>query len=213
VGFVFGMTGIERGALVHWSDMLAVREGCRTTASAAASRRSSATRCARSARRACTGRTTRSVARNAHFNLNRLGARVSEYVPDMYGTDTGSAMHSGFGTDRFIVVWPIAADDSPADVGAPDGARYDGDAPCSTTAPPTGATSTSSRFGSALPPVVRVEIPPDIFRVQGESVARAIRWRATTRHALPVGAGQRLHRAPLRARPGAGRGFYRLARG
>ena len=25
VGFVFGMTGLERGEIVHWSDMLAVR--------------------------------------------------------------------------------------------------------------------------------------------------------------------------------------------
>ena len=29
LGFVFGMTGVERGEIVHWSDMLAVREGAK----------------------------------------------------------------------------------------------------------------------------------------------------------------------------------------
>jgi len=29
VGFVFGMTGVRDGELVHWSDMLAVRRGLR----------------------------------------------------------------------------------------------------------------------------------------------------------------------------------------
>ncbi|MDQ3998314.1 MAG: hypothetical protein M3303_15000, partial [Gemmatimonadota bacterium] len=29
LGFVFGLTGIERGRVVHWSDMLAVREDAR----------------------------------------------------------------------------------------------------------------------------------------------------------------------------------------
>ena len=33
------------------------------------------------------------VSRNAHLNLNALGARVTDYVPDMYGADTGSALH------------------------------------------------------------------------------------------------------------------------
>src|SRR3954470_23378494 len=29
LGFVFGLTGVERGRIVHWSDMLAVRPGAR----------------------------------------------------------------------------------------------------------------------------------------------------------------------------------------
>jgi predicted GNAT superfamily acetyltransferase len=212
VGFVFGMTGIERGALVHWSDMLAVREGLQNHG---LGRRLKAFQ--RDAVRALG--VTRMywtydplVARNAHFNLNRLGARVSEYVPDMYGTDTGSAMHSGFGTDRFIVVWPIAADDSPADVGLADAVRYDGDAPVLNDGTTDGRDVDVVRFGAALPPVVRVEIPPDIFRVQGESVARAIRWRATTRHAFQWALASGYTVRGFEQDPAAGRGFYRLSR-
>ena len=43
------------------------------------------------------------VAKNAHLNLNLLGARVVEYVRDMYGTTT-SPLHNGLATDRLIVV-------------------------------------------------------------------------------------------------------------
>ena len=42
------------------------------------------------------------VARNAHLNINVFGARIAEYVEDMYG-ETESPLHQGIGTDRFIV--------------------------------------------------------------------------------------------------------------
>jgi len=47
------------------------------------------------------------VAQNAHLNLNRLGATVLTYVPNMYGADTGSLLHVGGETDRFIVCWDL----------------------------------------------------------------------------------------------------------
>ncbi|HWZ57452.1 MAG TPA: hypothetical protein VNW46_00650, partial [Gemmatimonadaceae bacterium] len=59
------------------------------------------------------------VARNAHFNINRLGAEIVEYVTDMYGT-TGSTLHGDVATDRFVVRWrltepPAAAPPARAD--------------------------------------------------------------------------------------------------
>ncbi len=41
---------------------------------------------------------------NARFNLNKLGAIVSEYVVDMYGPRTDS-LNVGMPTDRLIAVW------------------------------------------------------------------------------------------------------------
>ena len=105
LGFVFGLTGVERGKIVHWSDMLAV---------------------AHSARNLGLGRRLKEhqrylvrelgasiiywtydplIGRNAHLNFNRLGARVSEYAEDMYGV-TDSVLHGGIPTDRLIVAWP-----------------------------------------------------------------------------------------------------------
>jgi len=47
------------------------------------------------------------VARNARLNLVTLGASVAEYVTDMYGANTSSALHQGLGTDRFIAAWQL----------------------------------------------------------------------------------------------------------
>ena len=224
LGFVFGMTGVERGAIVHWSDMLAVRAGAQNHGIGRRLKdfQREAVRALGATRMYWTYDPL--VARNAHFNLNRLGVRVAEYVPDMYGTDTGSAMHTGFGTDRFVVVWPIGAAGSAAG-GPPAGAdgrggglaglasQWDGqDAPVLNAGAPDGRDVDLSRYADAPPPAVRVEIPPDIFRVQAESVARAALWRATTRRAFQwaLAHGYTVERFE---HDGAGaRGFYLLAR-
>ena len=48
------------------------------------------------------------IDKNAHFNLNRLGARVVRYVRDMYGT-TESPLHHGLATDRLVAAQLLAA--------------------------------------------------------------------------------------------------------
>jgi predicted GNAT superfamily acetyltransferase len=52
------------------------------------------------------------ISRNAHFNLVRLGAVVSEYLPDFYGS-MSDARNGGQTSDRLLVSWrlePTAAD-------------------------------------------------------------------------------------------------------
>ena len=46
-------------------------------------------------------------AKNAYFNLERLGAIVRNYVPNMYGI-TASQLHGDLPTDRCIAEWWIA---------------------------------------------------------------------------------------------------------
>jgi predicted GNAT superfamily acetyltransferase len=46
--------------------------------------------------------------RNAHFNLDVLGGRVTEFVPAMYGA-TGFGSDAADASDRFIVTWPLAS--------------------------------------------------------------------------------------------------------
>jgi chorismate synthase len=106
IGFVFGLTGLKDGRLVHWSDMLAVDPACRDHG--IGRQLKAFQRDAVVARGVTEMYWTYDplVARNAHFNINRLGAEIVEYVPDMYGT-TGSALHGNVPTDRFVVRWGL----------------------------------------------------------------------------------------------------------
>lgn len=211
VGFVFGITGVERGDIVHWSDMLAVRADVQNHGVGRRLKefQRDAVRALGVARMYWTYDPL--VARNAHFNLNRLGARVAEYVPDMYGADTGSAMHAGFGTDRFVVVWPVASDGVPAgwtrvsDVG-------NDDVPVLNDGAGDGQSADVARLAAALPAHVRVEIPSDIFAVQAQSLASAVHWRTTSRRALQwaLAAGYVVERFEHDA--SGARGYYLLTR-
>lgn len=186
LGFVFGLTGVEEGGrLVHWSDMLAVRQDCRN--------RGIGRRLKEFQRDQVRARGVKLiywtfdplVARNAHLNLSRLGARVREYLPDMYGS-TDSPLHQGLGTDRFVVAWAVertgsgdAADRSSST--APEGARLK-EAPIVNPGPHGGEVDlTPARSGARR---VRVRIPPDIQAVQAQSLGSAGAWRRGTREAL-----------------------------
>jgi predicted GNAT superfamily acetyltransferase len=107
LGCVYGLTGLRHGRLAHWSHMLAVRPGARNLGIGRLLKRY------QRARVLAQGVTTMYwtfdplVARNAHFNLNRLGASVEEYVVDMYGSGRSSPVDRAIGTDRFIVRWDL----------------------------------------------------------------------------------------------------------
>lgn len=116
IGFVFGLTGLRDGAVVHWSDMLAVSPEYRNQGIGEALKHYQ--------RDQVLGRgVTRMFwtfdpleAKNAHLNFNRLHVYAREYVVDMYG-DTASPLHAT-GTDRLIVTWDLRA--APAPAPAPD---------------------------------------------------------------------------------------------
>lgn len=52
------------------------------------------------------------IARNAHFNLRVLGARVTEYLVDQYGS-MPDEINRGVPTDRLLVTWALAAPPAP----------------------------------------------------------------------------------------------------
>ena len=101
------MTGVRDGALVHWSDMLAVGPEARDRGIGRRLKLYQRSLVAELGVTQILWTFDPLVARNAHLNLNALGARVIDYVPDMYGADTGSTLHQGIGTDRFVVAWEV----------------------------------------------------------------------------------------------------------
>lgn len=216
LGFVFGMTGIEDGRLVHWSDMLAVRPELRDRGIGRQLKEFQRDALAPLGIDRIYWTFDPLVARNAHFNFNRLGVRVVEYAVDLYG-DSDSPLHLGLGTDRFIVAWSIA----PPATRAPRAPRAAIAAEQSADVLSSRILNASDRDGvptllemEALParPILRVEIPLDIERVRAGSGETAALWRTTTRHTLRWALEQRYDVCAFYRDDAAGRGYYVLSR-
>jgi chorismate synthase len=178
VGFVFGLSGVRHGRLVHWSHMLAVRPEARGMG--LGKRLKVYQRDVLLAAGIVEVRWTFDplVAQNANLNLNALGADVEDYVPDMYGGDTGSDLHSGLGTDRLIVLWMIGDAKVERAIAGKGPALPAGAARAPVANP--GAVLGEMPAG----PVIRIEVPPDIQHVKATSFQSARAWRDTTRRAF-----------------------------
>src|SRR5947209_3650376 len=94
LGFVFGLTGVERGKTVRWSDMLAVRPDARNLGLGRRLKEHQRTMVRELGASVIYWTFDPLVARNAHLNFNRLGVRLAEYVENMYGV-TDSVLQGG----------------------------------------------------------------------------------------------------------------------
>lgn len=106
-GFVFGITGVEDGEVVHWSDMLAVRPEHRNSGLGIALKAYQRHRMLDMGVNRIYWTFDPLQSKNAWINMGRLGAVSTEYVVDMYGV-SDSPLHAGIGTDRLVVRWEIA---------------------------------------------------------------------------------------------------------
>lgn len=175
LGFVFGMTGVEPGGrVVHWSDMLAVASDARDTGLGRRLKEFQRDTVRAQGIEVIYWTFDPLVARNAHLNLNRLGARVVEYVCDMYG-ETDSVLQQGLGTDRFVVAWDISGMDHRR------GSHSFGDVTSLFVLNPDAAMAA---LPPSAPPAVRIEIPADINAVQRSMPEIAVKWRSSTRESF-----------------------------
>lgn len=187
VGFVFGISGVRDGRLVHWSDMLAVNREWRN--------RGIGERLKWFQRDQLLERGVETVfwtfdpleSKNAYLNLHRLGAVAGEYLPNLYG-DTDSPLHRGIGTDRLLVQWPIAGERvrRRSEGEKPRSALPD-DASPPLVNPPLSDVPNAACADPRLDldqSFLRVAIPSSIQAVKEESLSLAVDWRAKTRLAL-----------------------------
>ena len=180
VGFVYGLTGIYDRRLVHWSHMLAVLPELRDHGIGRRLKEFQRALLIEAGIEWMYWTVDPLVARNAHLNLNRLSASVREYVPNMYG-DTGSTLHAT-GTDRFVLMWPVAN-------ALPGGSRGLTDAPVLRNGAAESVvlneleeeTLKTLLAEGTRPCQVSIEIPADVELL---AVAEARAWRFSTRRAF-----------------------------
>jgi len=179
LGFVFGVTGVKDGKLIHWSDMLAVHPDAQGMHLGEALKAYQRDQCRTRGIETIYWTYDPLVARNAHLNLNRMGARADEYVVAMYGEATNSPLQGDMPTDRFVITWAVdpARAATPLEV-LPDGLPL--------------AVGADAREGPLVDArAVGVRVPRDISALAASDLAAARRWRFATRraftHYLPLG--------------------------
>ncbi len=119
------------------------------------------------------------IRRNAHFNLSKLGARPTAYLPSFYGP-VRDAVNRGDDTDRLLVEWRL---DDPDVVAAVNGT------PRAVSVPPGAPVALGERVdlparGDADAPVVLVALPNDIEALRHTDPLAARAWRRMTREVL-----------------------------
>jgi len=161
IGFVFGLTGLDGGRPVHWSDMLAVLPPWRGRGVGTALKAWQRARLLELGVREMRWSFDPLEAGNAALNLARLGAVGRWYEEDMYGVPS-SPLHAGIGTDRLVVSW--ALDDGTGGLRVPDA-----------------DTDTETHPDTH---VVRVPIPRNVQELKARDPDEARRWRVRVRNAL-----------------------------
>lgn len=205
LGFIFGVTGVRDGDIVHWSHMLGVRESARNLGLGRRLKEYQRDTLGALGVKRVFWTFDPLMAKNAYFNLNRLGAEVVEYVPDMYGT-TNSPLHFGVATDRLVVSLTTTprAPMNPLVAPTPN-------SPVLTAFPRLGDLTTS---GDDCPPdMALIEIPSDVLDVLTRSPASAKTWRLAVRDHFQWALSQGYTVAGIHRDAASDRSFYLVTRG
>ena len=188
-GFVYGVTGLRRGELAHWSHMLAVRPEARNQGIGRRLKLAQKEELRGAGVRTMYWTFDPLVARNAHLNLNLLGATVDEFVEDMYGA-SDSELHQ-LGTDRFIARWDLAGTEAAGEVDlasasgkSPRDGRSSGGDGQTEPRPVVWAPGSDGTFPPRDVEVIEVLVPRDIEQVEARSFDEALGWRHSTRRAF-----------------------------
>ncbi|MEO7086335.1 MAG: hypothetical protein ABI442_12990 [Gemmatimonadaceae bacterium] len=209
VGFVFGLTGVERGTIVHWSDMLAVTPAARDIGLGRRLKEYQRTTVRDLGGSVIYWTYDPLIARNAHLNFNKLGVRLAEYVEDMYGI-TDSALHGGIPTDRLVVAWPTR-DSTIADRVA-ESERALASPDCRMAPVATAEWIKGAAGAAILPHCVRVAIPTNAEALFREGSPEVATWRQDARRGLQWGVSAGYSIVAFAHDEGAGCGHYILTK-
>jgi predicted GNAT superfamily acetyltransferase len=205
LGFVFGISGVRAGQLAHWSHMLGVRESARNMGLGRMLKEYQRTTLAALGIGQIYWSFDPLQAKNAYFNLNRLGAEVVEYVPDMYGT-TESPLHLGMATDRLVV----RLETSGSAIRALHYTPLHDALPVLTPFPRPNDNSMS--IGNRRPERALIEIPSDVLEVIARSPTAGQTWRVAVRDHIQWALAHHYVISGVHVSAATGRSFYVITR-
>ncbi|MFJ5784415.1 GNAT family N-acetyltransferase [Streptomyces hydrogenans] len=121
------------------------------------------------------------VSRNAYFNLRKLGAVPTEYLPNFYGA-MRDGVNAGTDSDRLLVRWDLTAGQAPRPT---PGSGRTGEPPVvALDIGPDGRPVRGGRPGDLSGRTVLVRVPPDIEALRAGDRAVAGAWRPAVRDVL-----------------------------
>ena len=107
VGFVHHLAAVHGDEIFGYSHVMAVAKDYQNKGVGARLKWAQRERALRDGREMIKWTWDPMLARNAHFNLNRLGATVENYLDDFYGVDYGADQRLGLPSDRLSAMWQI----------------------------------------------------------------------------------------------------------
>jgi predicted GNAT superfamily acetyltransferase len=189
--FVFSLPGLKDGRPSQWSHMLGVDEPYRKSGIGAQLKLAQRERALTQGLDLIEWTFDPLQVPNAHLNFARLGVVAEEYLENVYGM-SGSALHQGAPTDRFIAAWKITTphvERRIAKIGAPPAPLPILRDASIANAVVVNQTCTEGEWciPSGEPDLTRdnhrlfVEIPPRFGDMLHQAPAVALEWRHLTR--------------------------------
>jgi predicted GNAT superfamily acetyltransferase len=214
-GFVYSMAGLKDGRPMQWSHMLGVARTARDSGLG--------TRLKLAQREAAITMGLDLIewtfdplqALNAHFNFTKLGVVVEEYEENAYG-ESGSPLHRGAPTDRFIAEWRITAAHVERRIASMNRPLVrDVRVMAAPVVNPSGVLGPGLVPGvadlSCDEPRLLVEIPTDYDKTLVRDPALALEWRLSTRSIFEAYFARGYQAVDFLLSRSAGRGQYLLA--
>lgn len=119
------------------------------------------------------------IARNAGFNLNRLGARFTEYLPHFYG-EMRDGTNAGQGSDRALITWDLLQM-APRSSAEPELVLL---RPGDDDAPLRYAQGNDIAEAAGAAGVVGLQIPADIPAMRQSQPELSAQWRTALRETM-----------------------------
>src|SRR5262245_18095804 len=178
VGFVYSLPGIKHGRATQWSHMLGVVSEYRQAGVGHQLKLLQRDRALEMGLDLIEWTYDPLQAANAHLNFVKLGVVVEEYLENVYG-ESGSPLHQGNPTDRFVAEWHIR------EGRAKTALEFN---PASTDAVAVNRTTWSDGWHEAIDvdlsidaPKLMVHIPMGFTDMLARAPERAMAWRVCTR--------------------------------